>query len=112
MKESNNPCYFGVIVGRVASRISDAKFNLEGNEYLLEANDGQNCLHGGYVGLGRVIWNAEEIPNGVRFEYISKDGDGGFPGVINFSATYTLTCKTPGSMLLRLCLEGKLLEKQ
>ncbi len=53
--------YFGSTIGRVANRISKAKFNLHGIEYVLEANNGPNNLHGGLRGLDKVIWQATEI---------------------------------------------------
>ena len=48
-----NP-YFGGIIGRVANRISNARFNLEGTSYYLDKNDGESCLHGGKNGLSWV----------------------------------------------------------
>ena len=48
-------CYFGATVGRYANRISDAKINIDGTEYVLEANDNENNLHSGSHGTsGRV----------------------------------------------------------
>jgi aldose 1-epimerase len=38
--------YFGCIVGRVANRIKDGKFALNGAEYSLPINNGPNSLHG------------------------------------------------------------------
>ena len=39
--------YVGATCGRVAGRIRGAKFNLEGKEYNLAKNTGENSLHGG-----------------------------------------------------------------
>ena len=54
--------YLGAIIGRVANRISQASFVLNGNTYPLAANNGTNCLHGGRRGKGfdSVLWDAEE----------------------------------------------------
>ena len=53
--------YFGVVVGRVANRISGAAFSLpDGTEVKLPANDnGRHCLHGGTVGWDKREWSDE-----------------------------------------------------
>src|SRR5688572_7366487 len=87
--------YFGATVGRIANRIRDARFELEGREYELAANDGKNHLHGGLKGWDKVLWHATpvETPNGpsIEFSYVSKDGEEGYPGTVNARVTYTLT---------------------
>jgi aldose 1-epimerase len=87
--------YFGATVGRIANRIKDAKFTLEGKTYTLAANDGANHLHGGKKGWDKVVWNAEakETDRGpsVKFTYVSKDGEEGYPGTLTATTTYTLT---------------------
>ena len=86
--------HFGCMVGRVANRIAHAQFKLFGTTYRLEANDGENSLHGGKSGLGRTLWRAKPIETdgqlGVEFYYRSPDGEGGFPATVEFSAMYTL----------------------
>jgi aldose 1-epimerase len=87
--------YFGAVVGRVAGRIKDAEFELEGKMYHLEKNDGQNHLHGGKTGFSDVIWDASSFENedeaGVEFTYFSSDGEEGYPGNLEVKVTYTLT---------------------
>jgi aldose 1-epimerase len=87
--------YFGATVGRIANRIKDAKFTLEGKTYTLAANDGPNTLHGGKKGWDKVVWNAEpkESDRGpsIKFTYVSKDGEEGYPGTVTATTTYTLT---------------------
>jgi len=53
--------YFGAIVGRVANRIKDAEFTLEGKRYALDANDKPNHLHGGKKGWDKVVWTANAV---------------------------------------------------
>ena len=89
-----NP-YFGAIVGRVGNRIAKGKFTVNGNTYSLATNNGVNHLHGGIKGFDKVIWNADVIPSAegasVKFSYLSKDGEEGYPGNCNVTVTYTLT---------------------
>ena len=42
----NDTPYLGALVGRVANRIGGAKFTLDGKQYKVVANDGNNTLHG------------------------------------------------------------------
>jgi aldose 1-epimerase len=87
--------YFGAIVGRVANRIRGAAFELEGSRHTLAANDGRDHLHGGRVGWDRVVWRASSAADdegaSVRLEYVSRDGEEGYPGTVDASVTYTLT---------------------
>ena len=85
------------VKGRVANRIAGAGFALDGQEYKLAANDGKNTLHGGKIGFDQVIWKAE-IPTvandagyAVKFSYVSKDGEEGFPGTLTTTLTYRFT---------------------
>jgi aldose 1-epimerase len=91
-----NP-YFGATVGRVGNRIRDAKFKLDGKEYKLAANNAPHHLHGGNKGWDKVVWDAEasETPDGpsIKFTYVSKDGEEGYPGTVTAHSTYTLTNK-------------------
>ncbi|MES1186131.1 MAG: aldose epimerase family protein, partial [Myxococcales bacterium] len=87
--------YFGAVIGRVANRIKNAQFSLEGKTIKLNANNDKNILHGGKVGWDKVIWTAEpmETENGpaLKLTYVSKDGDENFPGTVTAHNTYTLT---------------------
>ncbi|MBQ8876916.1 MAG: galactose mutarotase [Clostridia bacterium] len=86
-----NPC-FGGTVGRFANRIGEAKFTLDGNTYLLEQNDGKNCLHGGTsAAFATQIWSAEVIKNALVLTHFSPDGAGGFPGNLTLTLTVTLS---------------------
>lgn len=96
--------YFGSIAGRVANRIKDGRFTLDGKTYETAKNFGPHTLHGGPDGLGRQVWDAQvdNANNAVRFTHHSPDGAMGFPGNVDFTATYTLTGNT-----LRLDIAAK-----
>jgi aldose 1-epimerase len=89
--------YFGTLVGRVAGRISDAKFQLDGREFQLAANDAPNHLHGGPSGFDKQLWQAEPSSSAdeavLRLSYLSPDGDEGYPGNVRVTVTYAVTQK-------------------
>ncbi|GGW42559.1 hypothetical protein [Vreelandella hamiltonii] len=72
-----NP-YFGAIIGRYGNRIANGQFSLNGGQYTLASNDGNNHLHGGQQGFDKVLWQAEPFENdegtGLVLRYISEDG--------------------------------------
>ncbi|MDR1864531.1 MAG: galactose mutarotase [Bacteroidales bacterium] len=92
--ESNNP-NFGAIIGRYGNRIAKGKFTLEGIEYTLATNNGENHLHGGNIGFNRVVWKANpiegETENALELTYACKDMEEGYPGNLNVTVTYILT---------------------
>lgn len=85
---SDGPC-MGKIPGRYANRIADGHLTVEGKTYQLAINNGPNALHGGPTGFQNRIWDSALIPNGVRFTYVSKDGEEHYPGTLTVTAEYT-----------------------
>lgn len=84
--------YFGAPIGRYGNRIADAQFTLDGKTYQLEANNGPNNLHGWPGGYHLVVWDVEEATDQkLVLSYLSKDGQGGFPGNLKIKMTYELT---------------------
>jgi aldose 1-epimerase len=86
-------CYLGVVVGRCANRIRGGLFELDGKQYQVGKNLGNNHLHGGFTGFDKVVWDVEEEnrdENSVCFSYFSKDGEEGYPGNLTARVTYTL----------------------
>lgn len=84
--------YFNAICGRVANRIKDGVFTLDGVEYHLPVNNGPNCLHGGLDGFNAKIWDVTaQSPFEITFHYRAKDGEEGFPGNVDIWVTYTAT---------------------
>jgi aldose 1-epimerase len=88
---SKSASFFGPIVGRYANRIAHAKFSLDGKEYTLTKNNGDNTLHGGPGGFHNRMWTGKIIPDGVELKYLSKDGEEGYPGDLSVTVRYTLS---------------------
>lgn len=90
---AGHPC-FGSTCGRVAGRIADARFELNGKHYQLDANNGPNCLHGGNEGFHLLLWEPsiieEEGIEKLRLSLLDPDGHNGFPGTVKCSVTYAL----------------------
>ncbi|XP_065446946.1 galactose mutarotase isoform X11 [Chrysemys picta bellii] len=86
----NKHPYFGATIGRVANRIANGKFTVEGKEYQLALNNPPNSLHGGNKGFDKVLWTPEVLLNGIRFSRTSPDGEEGYPGELKVWVTYTL----------------------
>ncbi|MFD2146663.1 aldose epimerase family protein [Mucilaginibacter antarcticus] len=88
--QGRNNALLGAVVGRVANRIANKKFILDGKEYLLPSN-----IHGGPKGFDKQVWAIEELPGStevaLRLTYLSPDGESGFPGNLNVTMIYTLT---------------------
>ncbi|MBQ0079568.1 MAG: galactose mutarotase [Eubacterium sp.] len=84
---------FGAIVGRVANRTEKGRFVLDGVEYQLEINDGENNLHSSHEkGFHKQLWDVKELTgNSITFAYFSPDGECGFPGNMDVQVKYTLT---------------------
>ena len=103
----NDKSYFGAIVGRYGNRIAKGKFSLDGKEYQLALNDGENHLHGGIKGFNRALWTAEPVEDekgpSLRLTYISPDGEEGFPGTVTITVKYILTKENA----LEIHYEGK-----
>ncbi|WP_199535464.1 aldose epimerase family protein [Rhodohalobacter sp. SW132] len=84
--------YFGALIGRFGNRIAEGRFELDGEEYQLATNDGENHLHGGEQGFDKVLWDAELVDDQtLQLTYLSEDGEEGYPGNLEVTVTYTLT---------------------
>ena len=90
----NGKAHFGGTIGRYANRIAHGKFTLDGVVYTLPLNNGENTLHGGIRGFDKHVWTAKDVSSSageaLELNYVSKDGEEGFPGTLTAKVVYTL----------------------
>jgi aldose 1-epimerase len=91
--QKQRPC-FGSAIGRYANRIQNATFKIDGRQYLLSKNHGNNQLHGGDNGLDKKVWQLVDTGQApcpfVVLKYISQDGEEGFPGNLEIFVRFEL----------------------
>jgi aldose 1-epimerase len=97
--------YFGAIIGRYANRIANASFSLNNKTYTLDANNGTNTLHGGFLGWNTVVWSAatstgpgvaslalsHSFPAGEGCDLSVTTSCTGFPAPVTATVIYSLT---------------------
>ena len=85
--------YIGAIIGRYSNRIAKGQFTLNGSDFQLAKNDGENHLHGGMEGFDKKLWQAEILGDILELSYFSEDGEEGYPGNLLATVTYTFNAQ-------------------
>lgn len=84
--------YLGAVVGPFANRIAKGRFVLDGKEYHTPINNNGQTLHGGILGVDRIVWDVKEVTeNKIVFYCLLPDGQDGFPGNREIEMVYELT---------------------
>ena len=87
--------YFGALIGRYGNRIAKGQFTLDGRQYTLATNNYPNSLHGGVKGFDKVVWLPTVVQSAegpaLKLQYLSHDGEEGYPANLSVSVVYTLT---------------------
>ncbi len=88
---NSNEVFFGALIGRYGNRIAEGNFELDGVDYNLAINNPPNHLHGGPNGFHNVVWDANQISDQqLRLQYLSEDGEEGYPGNLQIQVDYQL----------------------
>ena len=87
--------HLGATAGRVANRISQGTFHLNGHKYQLDRNENaRHTLHGGQHGCGVQNWHLDRATDTeALFKLDQEDGWMGFPGEVQFTCHYEITDK-------------------
>jgi aldose 1-epimerase len=100
--------YFGATVGRVANRIRNGTFALDGEVHTLETNNGANHLHGGKGGWSFRVWDhaVSQIDGEscVTLTYKAEDGEDGYPGGALATVQYALAVVEEAGCTPQVCL--------
>ena len=84
--------YLSTLIGRYGNRIAKGQFTLNGKEYQLAINNGENALHGGPTGFHARVWDARQMgPRSLALTYTSVYGEEGFTGECRITVEYTFT---------------------
>ena len=81
--------YIGSTIGRFANRIGGGSFVLNGKRFSLDRNDGQNSNHSGKAGFHAKVFSFQTGTDTITFWLSSSDGEGGFPGNVQFEVKYS-----------------------
>ncbi len=87
--------YLGAVIGRYANRIAGGTFSLDGKVYRLSRNSSGQHLHGGNKGFDKLVFEAAVLEQAsgesLALQYLSKDGEEGYPGNLELTIRYELT---------------------
>ena len=84
--------YFGATIGRVAGRIDKGVFKIKNKTYQTQLNEkNTNSLHGGHESFAFKKFRLIKLTlTELVFEYVSVDGEGGYPAEVKLHVIYTL----------------------
>lgn len=82
----------GAVVGRFANRIRNAEFAIDEEIYKLDKNQTPHHIHGGFTGFHHKVWEVkQQSDQSIQFGLFSPHLEGGFPGNLIVTVTYSLT---------------------
>lgn len=92
---TKNRGFIGATVGRYANRICGGRVRIGENKFFLAQNNGENHIHGGYVGFDKQNWTLvaaiETDEPSISLNHIFEDMEEGYPGELDVTVTFTVT---------------------
>ncbi|CAE7437531.1 unnamed protein product [Symbiodinium natans] len=83
---------FGTVVGRCANRVANGTFELDGQQFKLDTNNGSHHLHGGTKGFYAQVFDVTSLSeNQATLVLTEPDGFMGYPGKVDVSVTYEVS---------------------
>lgn len=82
----------GAFIGRVAGRIAQARYTLDGTAYALEPNAGSHSIHGGPNGSRHRVFSAhQDTPDALTLRLRFEPSVDRHPGILDLTLSYRLT---------------------
>ncbi len=83
--------FLGTTIGRYGNRIAKGQFTLGLADFQLATNNKAYTLHGGPAGFHTRVWDVTKVSaSKITFQYVSADGEEGFPGTLTVTMSYEL----------------------
>lgn len=84
--------FLGACVGPYANRLAGGEIEIDGATYSLPKNNNGQTLHGGLMGVDRVVWDVIAADStSIFLRYVHPDRQDGYPGNIVIAMKYELT---------------------
>ena len=91
---SRHDIYHGKTIGQIAGRVKEGKVIINGKEYQMDKNEGENTLHGGALGISNVPWDIQRFHKDnvftVIYSFRKKKKFAYLPGTVTYYVGYTI----------------------
>lgn len=100
--KDGNPAYISSMMGRIANRVANGEFELNGVKYTIAKNFlGKHGIHGGLIGFCKFNWDSHVDGTTLYLTHVNPDGYEGYPGTVLVTAECKLCDNNSFSMILR-----------
>ena len=85
--------FFGAMVGPIADRLGQGRCTLDGKEAQFPLNAGPDCMHSASYGFHALVWDWEEMEDGIAFIHNYAEGELPLPGNLQVRLCYRMPCE-------------------